>query len=1314
MSISNSFLEQTIHGLNVRVKSIRGQLDSSQAHAKDLRTKLTECQAAKENVERDLASLKLSSASTTEEVASLNSKVQSLVSEKMQLLERIDNKNNETKDLQNELEASRKANVVARKSVIELESQVQQYRSAQISTKLREQNLAQEITLLKKSNEWLNKELLQKSTDLSQFRSEKLSLIANLQTDLSLVQSQHHTLEQSHERLKERYNETTRKLDDTLIRVKDLQDSQTATEEGFRVEMASQKRLVELWERSANEAKDRVQDLESQAENERLQSIEEVSHWRNEAEKEKAKSAKLERQLSNLEAQLEPSFFGGDVSTSTPFSPMGSPNKSGVFSPSAQIITEIQKGGGSLVQLYSDFKETKTRLEREKFKNKTLRDQMTSILEEMESQAPAILAEREENVRLESELTELSIRLETVTSNCEELQNKLKTSEIKTQDNIRENKLLSKQVNDLSRQIQHLLIQNQLNSDTSSPLLPDEHSALQRLLKGEDPTESDTDKLISQRLVLFSNTIELQRQNENLLKITRQLGAKMEKEEAATRQKMEDVESSVVSEAKEAIETLQAEIEESNTKLTALTRERDMFRRMLSNKTENGVTLDKLADASPEGVANLHTQQLIKHNEELIQNVKKTQAQFDAYKTETSAALAKAEDKIASLSTERSTLQIQLAKTDSQLELANERFNNLESNFKSLRDENEDVKKRAHTLQESLFRQEIRAKQVSEEVSSVNSLLESLRNEAAHLKAEKSLWKSIEERLNKENSDLIEERGRLSGLLANAQTIEAERIASAAETQQRLSTQVSDYQNELSVLRTKLDSEHQEVRSLSQLKETQAKEYQERIDKLSSELHTTREALLQSRDERHQIELKSHELQLELKTAQENLSIFRADSEGNATVEEITALRNSLALANNELELNKQHMDELKNVSTNAEDALQNMIQSYDNYKKEIDETIAGKDVEISNLKEQLSVTSKISNAVQAELASLKEQESNKISKYVAEEKRLQGLVTALQSNEARLQESVQQMKDDFMRQASIAADAQQNYEREVVKHADATNALQALRAEHSLLKEQIFDLTATVTRTSEQLASSQSSWESQKYTYEDEIDQLKSRTDSLSSQNKVLLDQLEGISAQLANRSSNPPTYDEATTTSEEQLREIISYIRKEKEILDVKYELNSQDLKRLQQKLDHTVAALDQTKLELEKEREKDGDKLRLSQEHEKVMAQLNDINILRESNATLRQQSQFYSQKAKELEAEIEKQKATYEPLEGQLRDALAEVEMKEQQIKLTQQDGNRWKERAQQILQKYEVSFFFSFILIILTNSSSVLIRRNLRP
>lgn len=133
---------------------------------------------------------------------------------------------------------------------------------------------------------------------------------------------------------------------------------------------------------------------------------------------------------------------------------------------------------------------------------------------------------------------------------------------------------------------------------------------------------------------------------------------------------------------------------------------------------------------------------------------------------------------------------------------------------------------------------------------------------------------------------------------------------------------------------------------------------------------------------------------------------------------------------------------------------------------------------------------------------------------------------------------------------------------------------------------------------------------------------------------------------------------------------------------------DLNTQEVKRLNQKLEQAVAALDQSNLELEKERQNSNDAVRDAETQSKITAQLNDISILRESNSTLRQQSSAFSQKVAELEGEIGKLKEFYTPLEGKLLDATAEFQAKEEQIKSAQQESTKWKERAQQILQKYE--------------------------
>ena len=91
-----------------------------------------------------------------------------------------------------------------------------------------------------------------------------------------------------------------------------------------------------------------------------------------------------------------------------------------------------------------------------------------------------------------------------------------------------------------------------------------------------------------------------------------------------------------------------------------------------------------------------------------------------------------------------------------------------------LKSENQELQKRLTYMHETQAKQDLKTQQAVEELVDNNSLLESMRTETANLKAEKSLWKSIEQRLSQDNESLTQERGRLNGLIANLQSILSE------------------------------------------------------------------------------------------------------------------------------------------------------------------------------------------------------------------------------------------------------------------------------------------------------------------------------------------------------------------------------------------------------------------------------------------------------------------------------------------------------------------------------------------------------------
>lgn len=1285
--MANKFIEQSLHSVHGKVKTIRDQLDASLAQTQELRSKLAELQTSRTSLEKELATQKLSSTTTDDEINTVRNKLESVIAEKDKILARFEKKDAETKELQNELENARKANVSSRKSIIELESQIQLQRSSQISTKVKEQNYEQEIELLKKSNDWYKTELENKSNDMNTFKSEKLGLISALQSELATIQSTHHSLEKSHASLKEQYEAITKKLDDSLVRVNELQISQTTNEEGFRVEMESQKKLVALWEKSAQDAKKRVQELETTVESERTKYQRDISGLRKETETLKAKIAKLENRTPDEAVADENNRLSTPGVPRTPLG-KGTPNLSGIFSPSAHVISEIQKGGSSLSQLYSDFQECKTRLEREKFKNQNLREQMNEILSEMENQAPAIVAERQENERLEQELTEMSEQLETVTSIAEEAQSHVKSFRIKAGDAQRESQLLGKLVTDLSRQVQHLLVQNQLSNDTDSDLTPDENAALQKILKGEGIDESEGDHAISERLVLFKDAIDLQKQNQHLLEVSRGLNQKFEKIEQEAKERLDAAETLAVSEARGTVESLQLEIGSLQTKIEALQRERDMFRRILSGKrNDNGVPMDQVVDASAEAAATSQVLQLSKEKSELAQSYKEMEAEYESYKTETNVTLKTLDAQIVTLSNERSNLQVQLAKTESHLELTSERFKNLESNFQTLRVENDDFRKRATVLQEALSQQELRSQRLSEEILSANSALETSRSESANLKAEKTLWKSIEDRLKQEIADLIEGRDRLNGLLANAQLVEAEAASVATEAQKRLNTQLSSFEDELSSLRASLGEREEQLKAANEARETQIKSFQERNDKLSNELHTAHESLVKTKDEEHKLELKCKELESELQTAKERVSLLEKAQLASTDNDELATLKKKFQSTTASLSETQTLLSKTQTDLASAEKTISDLLEQQVASKDGLESALKAKENELLNAQDQFNAAKDLLTSSQEELASFRAESAQKVESLVAEEKKLKNLLKVSEEHEAQLRESISAMKSDFSRQETIAKEAQENYEREVVKHAEATRVLQEIRADHEGMKKQLAEVSAKAEAASAQLANSEASWQEQKTSYESQLEVLNTRYAEASEQNKILLDQLEASSSQIANRTENPPTYAESSKSTE-QLHEIINHLKREKDIVDTKFDLNVQEIKRLSHKLEQTVSALDDAKAQLELERQKNGANGDSTSDQKKIEEQLNDIAILKESNTALRQQSSAFSQKIKDLEGAIDEQKSKIEPLEEKLGESEAEVKTKEEQIKELQQDCDKWKDRAQQILQKYE--------------------------
>jgi nucleoprotein TPR len=246
---------------------------------------------------------------------------------------------------------------------------------------------------------------------------------------------------------------------------------------------------------------------------------------------------------------------------------------------------------------------------------------------------------------------------------------------------------------------------------------------------------TDTDKIISERLTIFHNIVELQQQNQNLLRVTRQLGDKMERDEKEYQSKVENLESEALSKATEIINQLRDELKSMRTKMDSYIRERDMFRRMASGKAPQGGTEMQIDPASSS---------LAPPSEEHQNMLRELQLQFDSYRNEAATDQRTLNDQIRTLTAERSEAMINAAKYKSQMELANERYKILQGNMEMIKQESEELRKRIQRMQEQQAKQDLKVQQAAEELVDLRGFVESLKTENANLKAEKALSKVFE------------------------------------------------------------------------------------------------------------------------------------------------------------------------------------------------------------------------------------------------------------------------------------------------------------------------------------------------------------------------------------------------------------------------------------------------------------------------------------------------------------------------------------------------------------------------------------------
>jgi nucleoprotein TPR len=1242
----------------------------------------------------------------------------------------LDAKSTAYNQLAEELSSQQQKAQTLRRRVSELEQNLQSANSTAASTRFREQSLQQELDLLKRNNEWFETELKTKNADHLRFRKDKSARITELQQLSEQYISEAESLKRSEAALRSRLDDQIQKFDDSLTTIQELREEAVQAADAFRVELDSAGRLAELQKASADTAKQRAQELSVALEEAKEDAADEIGRMRAEVETEHGDKVAAEQRVTELESTVEqlqselelvkaqpntPQRINGQ-GTMTPSRP-GTPT--GVFSPSS--ASRI-KGNLSMTQMFTEYKKMEREVASEKRHAEQLSRSLEEMVENMEKIQPEIDELRADHGRLQGEMVEISTLRDAATKDRDIAIRESRKLQGQFEEIRKERDVFQQQVRDASSQIKILLMEQHLR-ENGQQLSQEEMMELHKAAVGDEndlAAMSDTGRIISENLTVFRNIVELQDQNNKIQSMLRQLGERMEISEAHEKDPARQQEHHELEILRTRVATYKDELQNMVTQSKSYIKERDMFRNMLvrrgqlPSQVEAGAFAQSMplpaADSPPRGFAGSLQGQSTGPESDYAKLLKNLQHHFDSYKQEAATDNTALKNQLNELSKRNSQLQVELSKQFSQLSAANQRGEMLQANYNMLKAESLELQKRSETIRENATKQELRTQQAAEELIEVKGQVDSMRRETANLKAEKDLWKSIERRLMDDNELLRNERGRLDGLNSTLQNILNEREHSDSESYRRLQTQNESLVSELQTTKRKLNDEVEESKKATLRREYEHEQNQKRIDDLMVSLGSVREESIQAKTARDHLQARIDEMTIELRSAEERLQVLQtkpsadaatgdaAAGEDSVTREqelsvEISELKRDLELKNTELDRINEQVETYKNISQASEERLQEMSDTNDQYCEEVERAVEEKNATIKELERRIEDISTELITTNNELTRLRDDQS-------VSERRLDEQRVAFESDIARLKDEIDQqtvraelLLADVKSQADIANEYQQNYENELVKHAEAAKTLQTIRTENNQLRLDVVELRTTAESATTNLEQKEESWFEQKARYERELVDLRKRREEVLQQNTLLHGQLEEVTRQISSlqRDRASLTEDDPEATpgpALENLQEVIKYLRREKEIVDVQYHLSTQEGKRLKQQLDHTQSQLDETRLKLDQQLRADADTERNALSHSKLMETLNELNLYRESSVTLRAEAKRASNALGEKSQRVEELLAEMAPLQTRISELENLSELREGEMKLLQEDRDHWQARTQNILAKYD--------------------------
>ncbi|XP_061681069.1 translocated promoter region b, nuclear basket protein isoform X3 [Syngnathoides biaculeatus] len=1239
-----------------------------------------------------------------------------LETQKLDLVRTLERRSLELEHLNDDLRQLNDKLVEVSATKMSQQLRLDELEAAEVDLKYKEKRMEQEKELLHGQNSWLSAELKAKSEELLSLSRQKGNEILELKCSLENKKDELNRVQEQVASLKT-LNENHQKQNEDLIhKLKEIKEQQTTTEEKFRNELNANIKLSNLYKGAAADSEAKSEELSRAVEE--LQKLLQEAGEVNKALEDNLQVASaasdktvgelkqriegLEKELDNANELLSNFKLRGTVGTTSVLNE----TQMMTVSPTATAVAKI-KPEMKLTELYTAYLEGQEQLQFERLENKRVNKYLDDIVQEVEAKGPILKRQRDEHERMQKSVASLSTKLEHAVKEVHRLQNEADEANKRSSILERDNKRFELQLADMAQQVRVLLIE--LEESRGNHVFLDEDSSLGDV--------TSTSEVITQHLVTFRSVEELQKQNQRLLVALRDLSDAQEKEE---------LESSGYNrvEVEQTLETTLAEVESlreqrnKHIKMSeSIMRQRDMYRLLLAQATgvsfsQQGTSAEELPVTSTPGRSPAATPtagtpttlvSMATDTAEALEAkaaLRQLQEVFSSYKkerVESDKALAEQNDKLLE---QLSDLRSENAKTATQLEFASKRYEMLQDNVEGFRKEIASLREREQKMASATQKHEQTINTLNEDLRAALEKLSMAEGLAEGLRKERDMLKLVESRLTQEKDMISSQQQSQNLLMTNLQAIQATLERSDADTRQRFNTQLEKQEREISQLQKRLEHEVEQRHLLSRNQEIQVFESKRQLEMQvalhektkdllnAAEMELDSLRLLQGSSEQRQILCspstpKTRGLQVSHQEREDLQGrLLQAETQTEQLAESLKEATNSMEQYRAMAQRLEESLEKEKQITEQARASIESHVKEAEQQQRRLEEKLLDAEKEKRNMEEE---NMKAINSLNEQMDDLQRN-----LKSAQEEHQM-----ALQRLSAAEAQQLQALQDS-QEQAKLAAEAQDKYEQEMMLHAADVKAMQDAKAQAQQAAELRQQLEERAQRASAELMEARISWGEQEKILKEEMSKIESRYEEMQKQNVLLHEQIQAMSSKMADNlqraaSESPLNFSFMQEgKSQEQVLEILRFVRREKEIAESRFEFAQGESLRYRLRVEHLEQELKQVQGSLSAAQEKMHVTAKTLAQHDDLMKKTETMSILMETNKMLREEKETLEKELQQTQAKVQKLESDVLPLKQANTELTEKSGMLQMEKKILDDEIKRWKARTQHLVSQQKDS------------------------